>query len=397
MRNIKDSTAFWLLFACAVFLRWDDLWLWPSRELLDETTYIEAGRAVLRGQSPYDGRYLYPPFLAEIVSRLLQIGGETFVREILRIATGISIFALARNLCALAFGRMAYIPIALGLLLIPGVDHAARLGNVSIVVAALVLSGVRLLFWTNTWEEARTKLPLGFLCLLLATVIKPVAAPALVLGMYACWRDIVRFLRSLNALDVTWIFPYATFFFLATRNLRWFGDMVSQFAPHHRSLGNVSLIRVAHMVGLDLSPTVLLVVVTLIALWLATYIERIDFHGRMMLTSLATGASALSAAVLWDHVTLVALPALVMAWNTCGPYWQIRPLRLLLTIISGVSVIFLEGFGGAPVAGAVQVLLTAVPLAGLTWLGVCPFVCLHLARRGVNLNVMEYLEERRRN
>jgi hypothetical protein len=174
--SLSRSAAALLLLAALAGLRFASALAFPA-PLGDELAYDRAFAAAAQGESPYaESSFLYPPLFARAGAWLRQ-AGPMVPLYILRAANALGLVALVWGSAGwLARGwRTRLTAAAAVVLLSPAVYQGVTLGNVSFLVAALVVGGL------SSWP----RLPVGSGVLLaISLAIKPLA-PAAVLSLGA--------------------------------------------------------------------------------------------------------------------------------------------------------------------------------------------------------------------
>ena len=311
----------------------------------DERVYLHAFRAVSSGESPYsaataDGlRFYYPPAFAVLGAAALDTFDSRTVVIALRSANGLGLasclwisllFAPLRWQWCLA---AAVLYIALGP---AALHHGLRSGNLSLAVVGSSLLGLA------AWRQRPF---IAGLLLGASTIVKPVAPIAL--STLATHRPTLGGRKHLLAAVTGLALGTAALFASPwwTEYLALDGDVGAW--PLRRS---ISLYRWLHLMGLEVSPIVLVLVVALAAAGLA---RRSPISPRQFLI-LAIVGMMLATPALWSHTMLLALPLQIMALARAWARLRSRQpsasrrarYELALVILAVAALQFSDGIGG---------------------------------------------------
>jgi hypothetical protein len=292
------------LLALALAVRYPSYSLSPE-PLLDEIVYVDAGRAILQGVSPYGGTYLYLPAFAWAVGQFFALFGETPFLLLLRVA----------NICAAAafgwlgarksgFGsRACWTWAASFLLLSPAVFSSVETGNPTFLVGLLVLLGLEL--------AARRPLAAGFL-IGASMLVKPLAPGAV------AWLTGSRFAGGKGTATRRGFLAAAVagaFFLLGFLPLGLAADFLGQVPPGPSLEHNPSLYRLLESAGAGVPPMVFTGLVCLAALGIAAWRERDPVETYLW----ALPAMFLASPLVWNHTLAISWPiqaaALGIAWR----------------------------------------------------------------------------------
>jgi hypothetical protein len=288
-----------LLLAGALAVRYPSYSL-SHEPLLDEIVYVDAGRAILQGVSPYGGSYLYLPAFAWAVGQFFALFGETPFLVLLRVA----------NICAAAafgwlgarkssFGsRACWMWAASFLLLSPAVFSSVETGNPTFLVGLLVFLGLEL--------AARRPLASGLL-VGASMLVKPLAPGAV------AWLAGSRFpggKRGILAAAVA-----GAFFLLGFLPLGLAAGFLGQVPPGPSLEHNPSLYRLLESAGAGIPPVIFTGLVCLAALGIASWRERDPAETYLW----ALPAMFLASPLVWNHTLAISWPiqaaALGIAWR----------------------------------------------------------------------------------
>lgn len=336
----------------------------------DERVYLEAFRAVSAGESPYAAAgsgldFYYPPPFAVLGSAALAISDSRSVVIALRSA---NLLGLACCLwCSFLFVPLAWRWCLAGAVLYcllgpEALHHGLRSGNLSFAVVGASL--VALAVWR------RHPLSAGLL-LALSTVTKPIAPVGL--AALAAHRPSSggrkHLLAAGTGVAIAAALTLASPFLLDYLQL----DGNPDAWPLRRS---TSLYRWLHLMGLDLPPIVLVLLVALATAWLS---RRVPISPRRLYI-LAIAGMTLATPALWSHTLLLTLPVQIMALVKVGARLgsrdsaraSTRHYEFAFVILAVAALTFVDGIGGglevAPVA--LQVLALAVPVWAPVGLGI---------------------------
>ncbi|MET0387710.1 MAG: glycosyltransferase family 87 protein [Polyangiales bacterium] len=291
------------------------------RGLHDDEAYLCAFRAVSAARSAYDDcpRYLYPPLLAQIGAAGLALGSERAVMFALRGANLLAaVWCIVLSLARSGLGELprAWLGAAL-LLWSPSLQEALHVGNISPLVSAFALWG--LLSWQSR--------PVAAGCALgLSIALKPLALAALpLLALHRALTQPPRNSALMQQAGATTqpsrnsaltqpqlLAAGATM--LTFGVLSWPGRhellrLLQQNIVHAEALHDVSLQRVAYLLGLAPRPGFVFVLVTASALLLLRR-RPLSAAGFAYVSAAAALASQ---PVLWCHSLILAYPVGVAA------------------------------------------------------------------------------------
>jgi hypothetical protein len=335
--SLNRHAAALVLLAALVGLRFAPA-LSFSSPLGDELAYDRAFAAAAKGESPYaEPGFLYPPVFARAGAWLRQAGPMAPL-HVLRTANALGLVTLVWWSAGwLARGwRTRLAASAAVLLLSPAVYQGVALGNVSFLVAALVVAGL------SIWP--RFPISSGAL-LALSLAIKPLApAAVLALGVHRPAGGGTK-----HRLAAVVAVALAAAAFLSVPGLGAFLERGSHSAV---LASTVSPYRFVLLAGA--SPSPLVVTLPVLAL-LAWFVLRQPLSPAELTATAVVGAIA-ATPMVWNHTLLLTLPVQAMALATA---WRRRRIAA-------------EGTGGrallelAVVALGVVALHTAEGATGIT-------------------------------
>ena len=336
-----------IALALLLLLRWSGA-LFDPLPRDDEAVYFEAFERVVEGDSPYDDpAFLYPPAFAYLGATLLEILGPGGLLVLVRTLNGLGAVLLVWLAASCwppqageTLERRGLLAAAL-LLLTPGMDIALRWGNLSPLIAAMVVSG--LMLWPRHPVLAGGLLGSSAL-------LKPLAPVALLLlighrpakGGQRHWlaAGVGLLVGSVLALAVPGLSDY-----LALRGGR----------PEEPR--NISLHRALHDLGLGVDTLALLILITALGLFVVRQRPQSPEH----LLTLALALTLLAVPLVWNHTLLLTLPLQVLALARVvqAPY-----LERLTVALACLALWFTNALTGPPLlTGLASAFLTLLPLA----------------------------------
>jgi len=340
-----------------VLLRWHTYLLAPG-PVFDELKYIEAFRAVADGASPFSVEgFFYPASFAWAGSLALATMGQTGVVTLMRAANVLGLVAtvwLSVKWWPTSWARRLVVA-AVFLTLAPAIKLALYLGNISFAVIGMMVTAL------SIWP--RHPLVAG-LVLGGSVGIKPIA-PAAVLTLLTHrprrggYQHVVAGLVGGLSLVLV-LLPVSQVLEMSNQTI--------EGLIYKRS---ISLYRMLAEVGLQISPLVVALVITGVAVLLSRRLRMTESD----FMCFATTAALLTVPIIWAHTFLLVLPVQVIAlmraadrWrdasNNSGPdsHATIRRYEPILVIL-GVVAIQLSGGAGAFDSQPVtfRVLALAVP------------------------------------
>lgn len=281
-----------------------------SRLLPDEERYVCAFTAAASDHNPYTCHgYFYPPLLAVLGGHAADVFGlHTFLVWMRALnllgAIGLVTFAATR-----IPGRRAFQAL-LGAVLVAfgtSIDEAMGVGNLSPLCCALAVAALA----NVTRAPALAGVALGT-----SIALKPIAAAAVPL-LLAVPKNMHGARHRVAALVAGGV--------VALLVLPWYSWLPSLFRASGQqasAMHNLSLVRVAHLLGFEVSPLVVLVAVPLLfAIFL-----RDRLHTPESVVYLGGAASLLSLPIVWGHTFILAYPivtgalaASLLRWRAAAP------------------------------------------------------------------------------
>lgn len=339
--------------------------LLQQQALYDEAIYEAAAVKVRDGESPYGGgRFYYPPVFAFALDNTQVLAGEHAARWLWRWTSFLALLWTVWLAAAWAVGRGrtgARLAIAVLLLLTPAAANALRFGNLSPLVAALVLSG--LLAVESRPVAAGLLLGAGF-------AIKPLTVPALAaLGVPSRGIRTREWLRSPAFLASCTGAAASAVLLLALPYWREYLHAPILDLLFHRS---ASLLRLLDLLSVPLPRSI---VVFAVAASFAAVVWRRRARGRER-TAWALTATVVGAPLLWNHTFLVFYPVMMLALRTAferslekrrrapagtpGLSWWVG-LAAVSCLVG--AILFFESANLDRLAAWLQILLILPPLA----------------------------------
>ena len=327
-----------------------------TRALPDDEAYRCAARALTRGESPYVcERYIYPPLLAQLEAAAARGLSETGVQGAMRaLNVGASVWLA---LFAVTFWtedrwRRALAAAAL-LWWSPNFGDALYNGNLGPLVCALALWGL------SRWrvQPLAAGLMLG-----LSLALKPLgpAAWLLLVGHRPESGGRAPQLKAAATAAIT------------AGVLSWPGrallpELAARVQGHPEALHNVSLQRVAHLLGLSFAPHWQFLVVCAIAL---LFVRR-NPHSLASLMHIGCASVIVSQPIVWGHTMVIMYPtlaaAITRATRAAGSTPREHLLRVMCVCLGCLCVAQCGMFGDLAyaIAGPWGAVVAATPL-GLT-------------------------------
>jgi len=279
-------------------LRWWK-YLFLSSALTDEMIYLGSFQRVLDGESPFsEVGYLYPSATALVGAWALRWWDQGLILAVIRT---VNILGLAVSLwVALAWLRGSWrTRVAVGSLLVvlaPSIGYGISSGNLSFAVSGMVLCG--LMFW-------RRHPKLSGALLGLSVALKPLAPVAI----------LVLLIHRSRGSGREHLWAATTAGAIAGGLILGLPHLEELFAVNLaiRATHSVSVFRLIHLAGWQISPFLLTTIVAAIAAMLARR-QPMDILGLMILS---TTAALAATALVRPHTLLLSLPLQVAALTIC--------------------------------------------------------------------------------
>jgi hypothetical protein len=298
---------------------------------------------------------LYPPLLAQLEAAAARYVPEHAVQVAVRAANvvaGVWILEYTLSFLPLSPWATTFASVVL-LLWSPGLKDALYCGNVSPLVIALLLWGLRR--WPERPIAAGVTLgaslaikPLGVLAWLLLCCHRPRAGQPASLQLTA--SGVAALSAGLLSLPGASLLPL-----LARQPFR-----------HPEAVHDASAGRLAHLLGASVPPLAMFAIVAVVAI---AYVRRVRLSPTA-LSHVCCAAALISQPVIWAHTMLLAYPLLaaalakMLASATREPEGSARTVRLLCVCLAVLCVVQSELFGdlGEFTNRPLAALLAAVPL-----------------------------------
>lgn len=334
------------LLAVALAVRYAEF-TFRAAPLLDERVYVNAGRAILAGGSPFDGEYLYLPAFAWGAARFVSLFGESAFLVLLRVANiaAAAVFVwLGTAKSGLSFTHRSILS-ALFLLGAPSVYSSISTGNPTFLVGLAIFLALEL--------AARRPLLAGSL-LGASLLVKPLA-PGPVAFLAGC-----RSSRAEAFPGGFWGLPAAALavvgLLVGFLPLSLAAELLRQAPPIHAAEHNPAVFRLFELAGAPPPPWLFTAVVCLGALALALRRQREPED----LYLWALPAMFLALPLVWNHTLCLSWPIQAAALGLA-----LRRQRQVeaLAVLSGILLLaFWHGVHALPPDAAVaRFLFTAAP------------------------------------